>query len=330
MKGHRLSFSRQSPPKHPIPEWFRRISWSQRARYAPRFPVARNRKIGTAIGILMARVLTSRGNWSMDSNYTFMKTFAFALALAGVVSITACNKNGGDAAAGNGGNAQIATVPSPTINGCFQNATTSSWWQRYNVQAYPSSGYGQQGYQTNYAQGFCGCPAGTMPTCSGQGMLCMPVQHLNMNVATWSYGQNQFNPQYRCANPYRDYAGYRRRGGGRGIFFGYNNADLSPNDDRHTPDDRRPDDGRHSDDDRRPDDDRYPQPDQHQNAGHYPQQPIPQNPQTQQYPSGGGLCSNSVAQTCTPNVAIPMTPGQMYCQPLQAGNFSGPGIWVRL
>ena len=282
----------------------------------------------------------------MRSNQTFFTTLAVLLAVVGSLSITACNKNSGDAAAsGTGGNPQIANVPSPTVNSCFQNATASSWWQRYNVQPYPMAGYGPQNYAGAFSQGFCGCPTGTMPTCSTQGLLCMPVQHMNMNVATWTWnGQNgvanygQFDPQYRCENPYSAYGRYHRQRWGNGEC-----GDQCD----HRRDDQCGDQCDNSRDDHRDDGPVLP-PGEHGERGffyqygysywygnqpqypqQYPQQPIPQNPQTQTYPNRG-TCTGAVAQLCTPNASIPLTPGQMYCQPLQPGNFSGPGIWVRL
>jgi len=130
-------------------------------------------------------------------------------------------------------NPQPAAVPQPVPmqvstmqTQCLRAAAQDTWWDmgQYKVQPYqsPAGGFTPQNAFPNGA--ICGCPANTMPTCSAQGLVCVPMALMNGNVAvwSWSHGQNSgpgFQSNHGFINPYRHYYGggggarWGRRGG---------------------------------------------------------------------------------------------------------------------
>lgn len=121
----------------------------------------------------------------------------------------------------NSGNANVPQAVPMQVTAmqtqCLRSAAHESWWDQYKVQPYqaPSGGYTPQ---TAFPNGnICGCPTGTMPTCSAQGLVCVPMSLLNGNVATWYWSYNQnggpgFQPNPNRFDPYW----HPSRGGGRG------------------------------------------------------------------------------------------------------------------
>lgn len=211
----------------------------------------------------------------LKSRQSFAQIITLAALIAAALMTSGCNKNNSGSNT-DSGQPRVAEVPAPTANACLQPANPSaganSWWPRYNAHAYPFVNK----HLNSFSRGFCGCAPGTMPTCATQGLVCIPVRHMNMNVITWSWSTGGFNTRHHHVNPYTSYDHYQRER--RHVRF--------------------------------------------HRFDHTPQPP----------PSAGtgGTCASSVAQLCSPNPMQPLIPGMLYCQPLEPGNFTGPGVWVRL
>lgn len=139
-----------------------------------------------------------------------------------ILAVTACGSNS------NNSNPQGAAVPQPVPmqvsalqTQCLQAAPHAAWWDNYQVQPYSTPINGPNAFPNGT---ICGCPPNTMPTCSAQGLVCVPMNVMNQNVAvwSWSYGQGApggFQPNYQFINPYNTWYG-----GGRG----YDGDELPP------------------------------------------------------------------------------------------------------
>jgi hypothetical protein len=232
-----------------------------------------------------------------------------AATLTSLLFLAACGNNSGTN--GNQGQAYIANVPTPVTNQCMRSANVAAWWGPLQIQPYamPST-------STPYGSNFCGCPGGTLPACSPQGMICVPAQNMNYNVAFWSWrstyeGSWDFHPRFEVRNPYRSEARERRD---------WNDEIAQPEMRREGCRDRWGGDRRDCDRDH--------------DRDHGRPRPVPAPapvpyPAPQPYPNDGyGSCSvTSVAQTCNVVPGQPVLPGGMVCQPLS--NNSPIGVWAR-
>ncbi len=250
-------------------------------------------------------------------------TFVLSVSTVLLLSITACNKDNNNNGAGQP--PKVAQIPGPTptyptVNQClYQTAPQGNWWPEYSVQPYgsPLAGYGQPQFNP-FPQGYiCGCPMGYMPTCSPQGLLCMPMQYMNRYVITWSWHNGNFSPQHRAINPYvrwyRAHYGERDRWGRQPHYRPHPGPRPMPPRYGGHPGGRMVLD---TDNETDVDDETTNEPTEDQPTQNYGNQ-------------GGANCSiNSVAQMCQlmPNQPPPVVNG-MVCMPLAAG--SGQGIWVR-
>lgn len=154
-----------------------------------------------------------------------MKVVVHALMLiAIVVGTSACGKKGNEE--NNSGGQTVATVPQPSQR-CLDTFSQSAWSPYQNFGFQPYGGYASYGggngvyvgggfgmptghhptyhhgrypgqnmgqFSSPYPawtpqRGFCGCPAGTVPTCDNSaGLACVNAQHINnMPYRAWGF-----------------------------------------------------------------------------------------------------------------------------------------------
>lgn len=136
-------------------------------------------------------------------NISFLRLTIYLVSIYFAAALAGCGKSDSGSAPA-GGPGVLTTVSGPDMNQCNPYGQTSGWdrYSRWRMEPYHRHSHRPQerypGTRFRYPnEGLCDCPAGTVPTCGPQGLMCVPTTGLDTRpMALWAYAYNSNGGTY--------------------------------------------------------------------------------------------------------------------------------------